>query len=437
MNIRHLKLTNVSEFDLSILVFYTSPVTAKQSEAKWEKTRVRNLVRYVPSGTYYARIRVGGKLVWRSLETDTFSVAKIKLRDVEHEEQAKLESADRLLDRDATFGDALALFEKNLESNMKLKPGAKLYRRKTITALLKSWPSLKATRLAKITEADCKEWAKNFDAEYSPSVYNNTLATLQMVIDLGVSSGIRYKNPASGIGRAKPTERKLALPSHEQFLQFVNAVAVGGGRFSHDCADLVQFLAYGGFRKTEAANVTWHDVDFEKGQIHLRVTKNGETRHVPMIPDMRDLLQRRRAARPAALNSEHVTVVHECQKAMDRAAKVVGMARITHHDLRHLFATRCIESGVDIPTVSRWLGHKDGGALAMKVYGHLRDAHSSAMAQKVTFSVPKAEPAVEGRAEPTTVEKPSAAKVRALKARKGASPAPGTHRLAAENRPAP
>jgi integrase len=45
------------------------------------------------------------------------------------------------------------------------------------------------------------------------------------------------------------------------------------------------------------------------------------------------------------------------------------MHRITHHELRHLFATRCIESGVDIPTVSRWLGHKDGGALAMKVYG--------------------------------------------------------------------
>ena len=56
--------------------------------------------------------------------------------------------------------------------------------------------------------------------------------------------------------------------------------------------------------------------------------------------------------------------------------------------LRHLFATRCIESGVDIPTVSRWLGHKDGGALAMKVYGHLRDQHSVDMAQKVTFEEP-------------------------------------------------
>jgi integrase len=73
---------------------------------------------------------------------------------------------------------------------------------------------------------------------------------------------------------------------------------------------------------------------------------------------------------------------------MDRAARIVGMERITHHDLRHLFATRCIESGVDIPTVSRWLGHKDGGALAMRVYGHLRDHHSTAMAQKVSFSIP-------------------------------------------------
>ena len=57
-------------------------------------------------------------------------------------------------------------------------------------------------------------------------------------------------------------------------------------------------------------------------------------------------------------------------------------------DLRHLFATRCIESRVDIPTVSRWLGHSDGGALAMRVYGHLRNSHSIEMAQQVSFSKP-------------------------------------------------
>ena len=105
-----------------------------------------------------------------------------------------------------------------------------------------------------------------------------------------------------------------------------------------------------------------------------------------MIPEMREFLGRLKEAREDEWPIARVMQVRECQKAMDRAAKVVGMPRITHHDLRHLFATRCIESGVDIPTVSRWLGHKDGGALAMKVYGHLRDQHSVEMAQKVTFS---------------------------------------------------
>jgi integrase len=70
---------------------------------------------------------------------------------------------------------------------------------------------------------------------------------------------------------------------------------------------------------------------------------------------------------------------------MAKASTAVGIEKLTHHDLRHLFATICIESGVDIPTVSRWLGHKDGGALAMKTYGHLRVEHSLAQAQRVSF----------------------------------------------------
>jgi integrase len=104
-----------------------------------------------------------------------------------------------------------------------------------------------------------------------------------------------------------------------------------------------------------------------------------------MIPDCRRLLERLRSKRPDEKPSALVMRVRECQGAINRACKALEIVRFTHHDLRHLFATSCIESGVDIPTVSRWLGHKDGGALAMKVYGHLRDSHSTAMAQKVRF----------------------------------------------------
>ena len=106
-----------------------------------------------------------------------------------------------------------------------------------------------------------------------------------------------------------------------------------------------------------------------------------------MIPDMQRLLERIQGEHPKKeFLAAPVMRVHECQGAIDSACKALGITRFTHHDLRHLFATRCIESGVDIPTVSRWLGHKDGGALAMKTYGHLRDQHSTNMAQKVIFS---------------------------------------------------
>ena len=140
----------------------------------------------------------------------------------------------------------------------------------------------------------------------------------------------------------------------------------------------------------QAANINWADCDFEKREIVVRGdpetgTKNWTIRRVPMIPDMIELLQRLRAERQDEPASQRVMRVRECQIAINSACKKLGIARFTHHDLRHLFATLCIESGVDIPTVSRWLGHKDGGALAMKVYGHLRDQHSVAMAQRVTF----------------------------------------------------
>ena len=141
----------------------------------------------------------------------------------------------------------------------------------------------------------------------------------------------------------------------------------------------------------EAREIAWRDVDFDCGEIVVRGdaetgTKNRELRRVPLIPDGRALFQRMQSDGPDEPLDTKVFRVGECQKALDRACKKVGTGRITHHDLRHLFATRRIESGVDIPTVSRCLGHEDGGALAMKTYGHLRRAHSIAQAQKVSFA---------------------------------------------------
>ena len=96
-------------------------------------------------------------------------------------------------------------------------------------------------------------------------------------------------------------------------------------------------------------------------------------------------VKKQQADRTAITPESRVMLAKECQGSMDKAAKKIGMQRITHHDLRHLFATTCIESGVDVPTVARWLGHRDGGVLAMRVYTNHRKQHSAQQALRVSF----------------------------------------------------
>ena len=364
-------------------------------QAPWVKAPVSNLVRYKPSGVYFARAKVGGKLIRQSLKTNVLSIAKLRLKDLLAGEQQKTERRKTIAVGKMTFGDALEIYKRRVTEDGETKPSTKKYQTEILEAVQKSWPEINSLDVKKITHAECTNWRSRFGAEYSATRVNGAISMLRRTFQIAIDSGIRHDNPIQTIRRAKVRNKQLTLPEAGQFLAFVKELETSGSRHSRPCANLVRFLAYGGFRKTEAANITWADCDSVKNKITVRGdpetgTKNSEIREVPMIPDVVQLLERLRAERSDEPPETPVMKVRECQKAMDRAAKVVGMTRITHHDLRHLFATRCIESGVDIPTVSRWLGHKDGGALAMKVYGHLRDQHSVAMAQKVTFSKPQA-----------------------------------------------
>jgi len=354
----------------------------------WESTRHQNLFRYQPSGVIFARFKIRGKQVRKSLKTINLELAKSKLAELERNERAVADDRKR---GKMLFGEALDEYLQTRKRDATLKRRTKAYDEQQVVALLKTWPDLRDRDIRKIYQEDCEAWASKFAAEYSPSAYNHTIAILKHSLERAVDRGVRYDNPAKKLKRRAERPKNLTLPTPAQFAAFLNEIEGGGSGKSQPCANLVRFLAFSGCRKMEAAHVTWRDINFETGRLHIHGdpvdgTKNGESRLVPILPEMRNLLARLKMERPNAKPEDHVMTVRECQKAMNRAANLVGMERITHHDLRHLFATTCVEAGVDIPTVSRWLGHKDGGALAMKTYGHLRDEHSLAMAQKVFFN---------------------------------------------------
>jgi integrase len=362
----------------------------RKSTKTWQKTRKPNLLRH-KSGRYYARAFTGGKEVWQSLKTLHYSVAEAKLAEFLKEHRERVSNGNGEISAKMTFSEALKIHQQNQADDVTIKATTRHYWNQIFVALLKSWDGLADREIRRITKTDCKNWARKFRKAASPTRYNNTVSGLRHVFEVAKDAGIIYGDPAEKLERVPVRAKQLTLPSGDQFLQLVEVVEHAGAWCSRDCADFVRGLAFTGLRKGEAGEVEWRDLDFERGETVVRgdpetATKNWEVRRVPMIPDAHTLFERMRSDRLGEPLDAKVFRVSECQKALDRACKKVGIDRITHHDLRHLFATRCIESGVDIPTVSRWLGHKDGGALAMKTYGHLRREHSIAQAQRVSFA---------------------------------------------------
>lgn len=352
-------------------------------DGKWRSfPKVPNLLQYVNTGAYFGRVKIEGKIFRESLKTDVFTTAKLLLGDWIKKKRKR--AARPIV---GTFAEARAIYETEVNADHTLKDGSKLYRLNSIKALLRTWPEIDALQPDKITEADCRGWAGRFAAKYEARFFNNTLSSLRHILE---RAGIGHdENPARKIKRLGVKTTELHLPEAKQFDEILSTVEASGAGQAKHCADFIRFLSFSGCRLNEARQVRWQDVNFEEKEIRVHNSKSARTsskpefRFVPIIPPMLELLTRLKQCNP--LPESPVCIVGECEKSLTRACKLVGVSRITHHDLRHLFATRCIESGVDIPTVSRWLGHSDGGALAMKTYGHLRREHSAAMAQRVTF----------------------------------------------------
>jgi len=177
-----------------------------------------------------------------------------------------------------------------------------------LDALFESWPELKAKALRDITKTECVEWRNRFAAEYSATSFNHTLGILRAIFEIGIEAGARRDNPAKAkeMKRLSETSKRLRLPEPDQFDKFVKEIESSGSGFSKPCAELVQFLAFGGFRINEARYITWADCDLRRGKISvigepetgLKGRGAGKTREVPMIPDMRCLLERMRQERP-------------------------------------------------------------------------------------------------------------------------------------------
>jgi integrase len=345
-----------------------------------------NLYRLEQTGGYYALLKRGDKQFRRSLKTKDRKLADRKLSELRDQVGNLTTSDDARLSFDEIGKRWMAA------TSHSLKPSS-ITRRETCLKNLA--PFFAGVAIRNVQAQHCERWITARAAKVQPQTMAHELNVMRAVFDYSVRLGLMLSNPAKEIKRRKVVQKPMVLPTREQFRKLVAAIRENDGRQDSQekakpGADLVELLAYSGCRIAEAYALKWADVDFEKNTLAVTGgaggTKNYECRTVPMTDALRALLLRLRDERSPA-PSDAISQIDSAKRCLATACRRLGYPHFTHHDFRHFFATTCIESGVDIPTVSRWLGHKDGGALAMRVYGHLRQEHSFSMVKRVTFSV--------------------------------------------------
>lgn len=161
---------------------------------------------------------------------------------------------------------------------------------------------------------------------------------------------------------------------------------------------------YTGLRIGELIALTWDDIDFGKGLLfvsktchdgndgknHIRIIASPKTvnsrRVIPLPKQILPLLKavkKRSECEFIVADGDKPVFVRSYQRTFELLLKKLHIPHKGFHSLRHTFATRAIECGVDVKTLSEILGHKNA-TITLNRYAHSLWEHKAEMMNKLS-----------------------------------------------------
>ncbi|MEJ1154609.1 site-specific integrase [Microbacterium marmarense] len=249
-----------------------------------------------------------------------------------------------------------------------------------------------------IRHTDVRAWVAELTKSTGATVTIRTFGVLASILDDAVYDGRLTVNPArkGRIGLPKKTRGKHGYLTHEEVIRL--AQAVGERKL------LVLVLAYTGIRWGEATALRVMDIDFARGRmhithnavevhgkIHVGTPKSHSARVVPVPGFLIDQLRQstngreREALVFAAPDGGFIRRARsdEGSKSWFKSALArAELPNMTTHDLRHTAASLAVQSGANVKTVQRMLGHTSA-AMTLDVYSDLFDEDLNSVSDRL------------------------------------------------------
>jgi integrase len=332
----------------------------KRKDGRWE-------------GRYIKGVEENEKVCYGYVYGDRYDYVKKQMSILKHRHAGKRALA---LGRKGTFAKFATtwLTEAAGSTVRPLKPSTvSLYEILLHTHLL---PAFGKRRIDSLTEEDVDMLVKSLmRQDLKASSVRNTIRLLGQIMRVAVSYGILLSDPCVGVALPKKDASQIvSLRLHEQRKL---------ERTAAQCKDgLVVLIAlYTGMRIGEICALKWEDVDLDNGLLRVRNTVQRISMHdakvktklvvgtpksayadrtIPLTPTLRQHLKAEKgecASEYVISSNGALTEPRTIRYRFASIVKAAGIEPIRFHAMRHTFATRCVETGMDVTTLSRLLGH--------------------------------------------------------------------------------
>lgn len=226
-------------------------------------------------------------------------------------------------------------------------------------------------------------------AKMAPRSIQYVFATVRQIWNMAKRDGlVSSDSPVKQVKVPKFDNKRLRFLTREEADKLLDNLK--GRSIQTDNVALLSLHC--GLRAGEIFNLSWGDVDINRGTLTLRDTKSGKTRMAFMTEQVRNMIAQLEAEREEELKKDpekkksnddlvfpdrNGVKIKKISNAFSRAVDDLGLNQgisdprqeVVFHTLRHTFASWLVENGTDLYTVKELMGHS---TLAMtERYSHL------------------------------------------------------------------
>lgn len=249
---------------------------------------------------------------------------------------------ERLPGEEKTFREMMEKYLEEHVPKLRSQKSFKGYAEKLIS-ILGDYP------LAEITPRVINEYKQKRRRDgLKPASINRELATMKKAFNLAIKEWEWVKeNPVSKVSMEEENNQRDCWLTIEEEEKLLNACPEW-------LRELVIFALNTGMRLGEIISLEWKGVDLFRKTITVFNSKNKEPRTIPINETVFEMLKNKAKVRSIKTdlvfysNNHSMLLKTSIDHALKKALKKAGIEGFRFHDLRHTFATRLVQSGVDL-----------------------------------------------------------------------------------------